>query len=81
MAQKDRFSQGLWGQDAVAVQGRGAGEKTVLFSHSYTKRMILPRQARDKHRENANKGPGFLQGIVNSDGWFLTGILTESRLF
>jgi hypothetical protein len=40
MAQKDRFSQGLWGQDAVAVQGRGAGEKTVLLSHSYIKTMI-----------------------------------------
>jgi hypothetical protein len=55
MAQKDRFSQGLWGQDAVAVQGRGAGEKTVLFSHSYIKTMILPRQARDKHRESTQK--------------------------
>jgi hypothetical protein len=31
------------------------GKKTVLFSHLYIKLMILPRQARDKHRENSPK--------------------------
>jgi len=32
-----------------------AGEKTVFLSHLYIKMMILPRQARDKHRENSKK--------------------------
>ena len=31
------------------------GKKTVLFSHLYIKLMILPRQARDKHRESTQK--------------------------
>jgi hypothetical protein len=32
-----------------------AGEKTALFSHLYIKTIILPRQARDKHRETTQK--------------------------
>ena len=32
-----------------------SGNKTVFFSHLYIKMMILPRQARDKHRENSQK--------------------------
>jgi hypothetical protein len=32
-----------------------SGQKTVFFSHLYIKMMILPRQARDKHRENSKK--------------------------
>jgi hypothetical protein len=35
--------------------------KTVLFVRFYVKTIILPRQARDKHRENSKKGPFFLQ--------------------
>jgi hypothetical protein len=34
-----------------------AGDKTVFFRHLYIKTMILPRQARDKHRENSKKEP------------------------
>ena len=34
--------------------------KTALLSHLYIKCIILPRQARDKHRENSKKGR-FLQ--------------------
>jgi hypothetical protein len=30
------------------------GEKTVFWSHLYTKTIVLPTQARDKHRENSN---------------------------
>jgi hypothetical protein len=30
-------------------------KQTVFFSHLYIKMMILPRQARDKHRENSKK--------------------------
>jgi hypothetical protein len=32
-----------------------AGDKTVLLSHLYIKTIILPRQARDKHRENSKR--------------------------
>jgi hypothetical protein len=30
-------------------------EKTAFLSHSYIKPIILPRQARDKHRESTQK--------------------------
>eukprot|EP01046_Picozoa_sp_COSAG06_P017324 COSAG06_NODE_1172_length_10425_cov_7.741042_7_plen_93_part_00 len=33
-----------------------AGEKTALFQPFVYKMIILPRQARDKHRENSKKG-------------------------
>eukprot|EP01046_Picozoa_sp_COSAG06_P012088 COSAG06_NODE_698_length_12975_cov_108.592575_8_plen_118_part_00 len=33
----------------------GIGKKTGFLSHLYIKVMILPRQARDKHRENSKK--------------------------
>jgi hypothetical protein len=32
-----------------------AGEKTVFLSHLYIKMLFLPRQARDKHKENSKK--------------------------
>jgi hypothetical protein len=35
--------------------GGGTGDKTVFFRHLYIKTNILPRQARDKHRENSKK--------------------------
>ena len=31
------------------------GEKTALFFHFYIEMIILPRQARDKHRENSKR--------------------------
>ena len=34
-----------------------SGDKTVFLSHLCIKMMILPRQARDKHRENSQKRP------------------------
>jgi hypothetical protein len=40
-----------------AVQVR----KRHFLSHLYIKMMILPRQARDKHRENSKKTTVFLQ--------------------
>jgi hypothetical protein len=40
---------------------RGIFSKTRLFAPSYTKMIILPRQARDKHREGTQKD-AFLQG-------------------
>jgi hypothetical protein len=40
---------------SVAALRSNAGEKTVFLSHFYIKTMILPRQARDKHRENSTK--------------------------
>ena len=40
-----------------------SGEKTALFVHFYIK-MILPRQARDKHRKNSKKSAVFFQLII-----------------
>jgi hypothetical protein len=39
----------------LAIRLGVTGEKTVVLSHLYIKTMILPRQARDKHRENSKK--------------------------
>ena len=39
---------------------RKTGKKTVFLSHLYIKMLILPRQARDKHKENSKKD-AFLQ--------------------
>jgi hypothetical protein len=40
----------------VAVKARAhPGENTVFFGHFYTNPNILPRQARDKHRESTQK--------------------------
>eukprot|EP01046_Picozoa_sp_COSAG06_P022105 COSAG06_NODE_1693_length_8701_cov_80.626133_8_plen_247_part_00 len=58
--------------------GLGQVRKTVLFVRFYIKMLILPRQARDKHRENSHKtgdwgslgsasGQG-TDGINSSDG-------------
>jgi hypothetical protein len=37
------------------------GEKTGFLSHLYIKVIFLPRQARDKHRENSKKAR-FVEG-------------------
>jgi hypothetical protein len=42
------------------------GEQTVFLSHLYLKVMTLPRQARDKHRENSKKAR-FVAGCSGSD--------------
>jgi hypothetical protein len=43
-------------RDAVIPAAAAAGNKTVVFfSHMYIYMMVLPRQARDKHRENSKK--------------------------
>jgi hypothetical protein len=39
--------------------GRHALQKTAFLSHSYLKTIILPRQARDKHRESTQKDAVF----------------------
>jgi hypothetical protein len=45
---------------------RHAGNKTVFLSDLYVKLLILPRQARDKHRESTQKTTVLLQ--VNRGG-------------
>ena len=37
----------------------GMGQKTPFLRHLYIKYMILPRQARDKHRESTQKRMAF----------------------
>eukprot|EP01046_Picozoa_sp_COSAG06_P031807 COSAG06_NODE_3130_length_5807_cov_14.069727_2_plen_117_part_00 len=44
------------------------GKKTAFLSHLYIKMMILPRQARDNHRENSKKVP-FSRSVVTSRRW------------
>eukprot|EP01046_Picozoa_sp_COSAG06_P032175 COSAG06_NODE_3195_length_5703_cov_94.949143_5_plen_121_part_00 len=38
------------------------GKNAVVLSHLYIETIILPRQARDKHRESTQKGDRFPQG-------------------
>ena len=46
------------------------GEKPVLFVRLYVKMIILPRQARDKHWENAKKSARrFLAAIISKGGF------------
>jgi hypothetical protein len=50
--------------------GGDAGERTVFLSHVYIKLMILPRQARDKHRESCTQKEVFLsQRCLDSLTW------------
>jgi hypothetical protein len=42
----------------------GSGKQTGFLSHLYIKVNILPRQARDKHRENSKKAR-FLAGTLS----------------
>jgi hypothetical protein len=48
--------------------------KDVFLSHLYVKTNILPRQARDQHREgkNSKKGPFFLRPSSSRSGTLLT---------
>jgi hypothetical protein len=39
------------------------------LSHLYIKTNILPRQARDKHRESTQKKSGIAQGVGSNPGW------------
>ena len=43
-----------------------SGKKTAFLSHLYIKMLILPKQARDKHRKNSKKGAVFVQ---QQSGW------------
>jgi hypothetical protein len=47
------------------------GKKTVFFSHLYIKVIFLPRQARDKHRENSKQSPFScrLESWLIARGW------------
>jgi hypothetical protein len=47
-------------RDLVITRGT-LGERTGFFSHLYIYMIILPRQARDKHRENSKKAR-FVEG-------------------
>jgi hypothetical protein len=50
---------------ARTERGRAACErKTAFLSHLCTKTIILPRQARDKHRENSKKDAVFRTEIT-----------------
>jgi hypothetical protein len=48
--------------DTMRVLVLDEGKKTGFLSHLYIKVIFLPRQARDKHRENSKKKPGFRSG-------------------
>jgi hypothetical protein len=44
------------------VGSKRSGKKTGFLSHLYIKVIFLPRQARDKHRENSKKARFFRRG-------------------
>jgi hypothetical protein len=48
-------ADGTDGDGEHAGDGEGGLRKTAFWSHLYVKTIILPRQARDKHRENSKK--------------------------
>ena len=47
---------------AFLAPGSDTGEKSGFLRHLYIKCIILPRQARDKHRESTQKRERFLAG-------------------
>jgi hypothetical protein len=58
----------------VEAGGEGLGKKTrLLRCHFVLKMMILPRQARDKHRESTQTKWRFLAGMYAND--YMTGYL------
>eukprot|EP01046_Picozoa_sp_COSAG06_P036393 COSAG06_NODE_4008_length_4666_cov_3.913072_6_plen_102_part_00 len=57
----------------VGGDDAGAGKKTVFLSHLYIKMLILPRQARDKHRKALKKRRRFLAVRQLSRRWALRG--------
>jgi hypothetical protein len=62
----------------------GLVRKMVFFSHIYIKMLILPRQARDKHRENSKTTAVFLLGCgAGSKGawWNVTQVRKRRPLF
>ena len=53
------------GTKTQRAAGRTPGENTALFVHFDVKKIILPRQARDKHRERTQKESRFLQHLLH----------------
>jgi hypothetical protein len=51
---------------ALIIRGDIALRKTAFLSHLYVKTIILPRQARDKHRENSKKEAVFPTSLSES---------------
>jgi len=62
-AQKHLWETVEWGgmEKLQSVLSIGCGKRHFL-GHLYIKCIILPRQARDKHRENSKKSGVFLRG-------------------
>jgi hypothetical protein len=54
------------------------GKKTGFFGHLYIKCIILPRQARDKHRESTQKRARFLAGLLPPPGLYGPWVTTDS---
>jgi hypothetical protein len=54
---RQMHSRRWWRPGRVWMLGWRWRVKTVILSHLYIKTNILPRQARDKHRESSKKGP------------------------
>jgi hypothetical protein len=54
-AEKNQFSAAIMSSVEAPVR------KTAVLSHSYINAILLPRQARDKHRESSKKSGVFLR--------------------
>jgi hypothetical protein len=50
-----------------------------LFSPFINKMLILPRQARDKHRENSKKAGMMGAGLFIDDNWNAKGLTEEGE--
>jgi hypothetical protein len=57
----------IWLNNVRKVYDRIGCEKRHFLSHLYTKCIVLPRQARDKHRENSKKTDLFRRDQTNAD--------------
>jgi hypothetical protein len=62
--------------EQIAAMAQASGEKTHLLCHLILQMIILPRQARDKHRESTQKkerrfvSAGLLSRVVHEERWF-----------
>jgi iron(II)-dependent oxidoreductase len=68
----DKYSPA--GDSAFGVKGM-AGEKTAPFVHVLDIMIVLPKQARDKHRENSKKCIVFMAG----NAWDMTSVFEDDH--
>eukprot|EP01046_Picozoa_sp_COSAG06_P066339 COSAG06_NODE_16692_length_986_cov_1.705750_1_plen_203_part_00 len=66
--------------ETTTIEGLQRCEKRHFLSHLYIKTNILPRQARDKHRENSKKSGVFRRAACEGASWCSTIRLCQDTL-